>query len=106
MGFAPVVRGSVLLAAVLGVSNAYADGVCEKGMRDTTPAERQTRVGVIEAIKAALPQAPQGWVIGGYEEVSPIASICRDTESTPWGQEFSRTFNRADDAADREAAMA
>jgi hypothetical protein len=105
MGFATTVRGSLLLA-LLVVSTAYADGVCEKGLRDTTPAERQTRLGVVEAIKAALPVAPEGWVIGGYEEVSPVASVCRDTESTPWGQEFSRTFNRVDDAAERERAMA
>jgi hypothetical protein len=106
MGFAMTVRGSVLLAVALGAANAYADGVCEKGNRDTTPAERQTMMGVMEAVKAALPLAPAGWVIGGYEELSPIGSICMDAESTPWAYGFSRTFNRTDDLAERERAMA
>jgi hypothetical protein len=104
MGFATIVRGSVL--ALLGVSTAYADGVCEKGYRDTTAAERQMMMGVMEAAKAALPLAPTGWIIGGYEELSPIGSICMDGETTPWAYNFSRTFNRTDDQAEREQALA
>jgi hypothetical protein len=104
MGCATIVLGSVL--ALLGVSTAYADGVCEKGMRDTTAAERQTMMGVMEGAKAALPLAPTGWVIGGYEELSPVGSICMDGEATPWAYSFSRTFNRTDDQAQREQALA
>jgi hypothetical protein len=106
MGFAMTIRSAVLLAATLGASNGYADGVCEKGMRDTTATERQTMMGVMEAAKAALPLAPEGWVIGGYEELSTVGSICMDAESTPWAYGFSRTFNRVDDAAAREQALA
>jgi hypothetical protein len=106
MGYAAIVRGSGLLTAVLGLSAVHADGVCEKGTRDTTAAERQTMMAVVEATKAALPLAPAGWVIGGYEEISPIASVCRDAENTPWAYSFSRTFNRTDDAAERERQMA
>ena len=106
MGCATILRGSVLSVLVLGVSAAYADGVCEKDYRDTTAAERQTMLGVMERAKAALPQAPTGWVIGGYEELSPVGRICRDAETTPWTYGFSRTFNRADDLAEREAALA
>jgi hypothetical protein len=87
-------------------SAAYADGVCVKGYRDTTAAERQTMLTVMETAKAALPVAPPGWVIGGYEELSPVGSICKDGENTPWSYGFSRTFNRTDDQAARDQAMA
>ena len=106
MGLATTARGSVLLAAVLGVSAVHADGECAKGFRDTTAVERQTMLGVMEAAKAALPGAPEGWIIGGYEELSPVGSICIDGESTPWEYGFSRTFNRADDQAARDQALA
>jgi hypothetical protein len=106
MGGAAIIRGSVLFTAVLGISAAYADGECVRGFRDTTADERQVRTDLIAAIKAALPAAPQGWVIGGYEDVSLAASVCRDAENVPWGQAFSRTFNRTDDAAERERQMA
>jgi hypothetical protein len=95
-----------LLAALLPVSAAYADGECVKGIRDTTPAERETMLGVMTAAKAALPGAPEGWIIGGYEELSPVGSICMDREITPWAYGFSRTFNRVDDAAERERELA
>jgi hypothetical protein len=106
MGCATIVRLPVLVLASWGVSTAYADGVCEKGFRDTTATERQTMLGVMEAAKAALPSAPTGWVIGGYEELSPVGRICLDAETTPWAFGFSRTFNRTDDQAEREAALA
>src|SRR6187399_1154962 len=35
------------LAVILGSSTAYGDGVCEKGYRDTTPAERATMTSVL-----------------------------------------------------------
>lgn len=106
MGLAMTARGSVLLAGMLGVSAVHADGECAKGFRDTTAVERQTMLGVMEAAKAALPGAPEGWVIGGYEELSPVGSICIDGESTPWAYGFSRTFNRVDDQVAREQALA
>lgn len=106
MRCAAVVRRSVLSVAALGAAAAYADAVCEKGFRDTTAAERQTMLSVMGAAQAALPPAPTGWVIGGYEELSPVNNICKDEESTPWAYTFSRTYNRTDNAAEREAALA
>ena len=106
MTCARIVQGAFLLAAALGASAAYGDAECVRGFRDTTAAERQTMLGVMEAAKAALPGAPAGWIIGGYEELSPIGSICKDGENTPWAYSFSRTFNRTDDQAARDQALA
>ena len=109
-------RYGVVLAAVAPTAEillvlfaspiASADGVCEKGYRDTTTAERSTMTNVLESVKAALPQAPDGWVIGGYEEISVPGSTCSDSDDTPWSYSFSRTYNRVDDAAERDQAMA
>ena len=106
MTCARIVRGAFLLVAALGASAAHGDSECVGGFRDTTAAERQTMLGVMEAAKAALPQAPAGWAIGGYEELSPVGSLCRDFESTPWSYSFSRTFNRTDDLEARDQALA
>jgi hypothetical protein len=95
-----------LLLALLGAASARADSVCEQGFRDTTPEERATVVRVLEAAKAALPAAPEGWVIGGYEQISARGTICRDAETTPWSYNVSRTYNRADNVAERERALA
>jgi hypothetical protein len=77
MEFASKLGAAFLLAAAMCASATYADGVCVKGYRDTTAAERQTMLTVMETAKAALPVAPPGWVIGGYEELSPVGSIWR-----------------------------
>ena len=106
MTCARIGRGAFLLIAALGAFPAYGDGVCERGFRDTTAAERQTMLRVMEAAKAALPGAPAGWIIGGYEELSPVGTICKDSENTPWAYNFSRTFNRTDDQAARDQALA
>lgn len=107
MRYASSVRGVLMLAAVFGASAAQGDGVCEKGDRPTTPAERQAMLTAQQVARAALPAAPTGWVIGGHEgELSTRDSICRDVEGTPWAYSVSRTINRTDDAAEREQAMA
>lgn len=90
------------LAATFATPVARADAACEKGYRDTTAVERQAMTSVLERAKAALPLAPEGWVIGGYEEPSPIGRICIDVEGRPWAYGISRTFIRADDVAERE----
>lgn len=101
------VRSVLLLAAVFGAAAAQADGVCENGDRPTTAAERQAMLTAQQIAKAALPDAPTGWAIGGYEgELSTRDNICRDVESTPWAYSVSRSYNRTDDAAAREQAMA
>jgi hypothetical protein len=106
MTCARIVRVAFPVLAALGASTANGDSVCERGFRDTTAAEQQTMMGVMEAAKAALPGAPTGWVIGGYEVLSPIGRICQDFETTPWNYDFSRTFNRTDDQAARDQALA
>src|SRR5262245_23534619 len=91
-----------LLAISLAASSAFADGVCEKGFRDTTESERATMTRVLEAIKAALPQPPEGWVIGGYEDIDVVGNICMDAEATPWAYDYTRIYNRVDDAEQRD----
>jgi hypothetical protein len=101
-----VTRAALVAVGLLLASLARADGaMCEKGMRDTTPDERATVTRVLEAAKAALPAAPAGWSIGGYEEISAPATICGDVEAVPWSYGVSRTYNRVDDVAERERAL-
>jgi hypothetical protein len=94
-----------LLIALLAAT-ARADSPCEKGFRDTTSEERASMTRVLEGAKAALPAAPEGWVIGGYEVVSVLTRICMDGEATPWEYNVSRLYNRTDNAAEREQALA
>jgi hypothetical protein len=93
-------------AILLVASDAYADGACAQGERDTTVVERQMMTNVLERAKAALPAAPEGWAIGGYEEVSVPRSICKEAETTPWTYGIGRTFNRADNVAERAQLQA
>jgi Skp family chaperone for outer membrane proteins len=97
---------SALVAIQLAAPNGYADAVCEKGYRGTTQAERQTITSTLEAVRASLPQPPEGWILGGYEEISAIQSMCSDADDTPWGYNFTRIFNRVDDAEQRDQALA
>ena len=106
MTYARSVRGALLLAVVFSASAAWGDSECVKGDRPTTAAERQAMLTAQQAAKAALPAAPTGWAIGGYEEFSTRDNICRDFEGTPWAYNISRTFNRTDDVAERDQAMA
>jgi len=95
-----------ICAALAAAPEAHAQVACEKGYRDTTAAERDAMTSVLERAKAALPQAPDGWMIGGYEEPNPIGRICIDAEGSPWSYGISRTYNRADDVAEREQLQA
>jgi len=106
MGSATLLRVFVLVAAPLVVAEGHADSVCEKGSRETTAAERQTMMGFAEVAKAALPPAPTGWAIGGYEVFSAIENICKDFETTPWAYSYTRIFNRTDDTEARDQALA
>jgi len=99
-------KKTFLLASLLAATTADADGVCEQGFRETTAEERATVVRVLEAVKATLPAAPAGWIVGGYEQVGAPESICRDGESVPWSYAVSRTYNRTDNLAERDAALA
>jgi hypothetical protein len=79
---------------------------CLRGFRETTAAERQTMTRALETVKSALPAAPSGWIIGGYEEISVAQSLCMDYEGTLFSYGFSRTYNRGDDVAEREQFQA
>lgn len=93
------------LALIVGASSARADGVCEKGFRDTTSAERATMTAVLEAAKKALPTAAEGWVIPGDDQVSVPTNICRDYELEPWRYQFTRYYQRVDDQEARDQAI-
>jgi hypothetical protein len=95
-----------IAALALGAANAFGQTECVKGVRDTTAAERQAMTSALEAALAALPPAPEGWVIGGYEEISVVQRLCMDYDTIPLESSISRTYNRVDDAAAREEFQA
>jgi hypothetical protein len=97
---------------------AQGDAPCNKDFRDTTPAERAQVTAVLKNVQAALPPAPEGWIIvvDPANEISVPHRICRDTEATPWRYGFTRTYKQAtgadarmqmieDQAASQQAAM-
>ena len=91
------------VAALCCATIAQADGdACEKGFRDSTPAEKARMTAILEIVKRSLPPAPAGWQIGGYEEISVAGNVCRDNETRPWGYNISRTYNRVDDREARD----
>ena len=94
---------SLTLLLLVAVPPAAGDGVCEKGLRDTTAAERATMMRVLNAAREALPPAPAGWVIINDDPPSVPQSLCMDFERKPWPYDYSRTFRRAD--ADKQAAI-
>lgn len=81
------------LAAAAVAPTAGADSVCERGFRDTTPAERTAVTTVLDHVRRALPAAPEGWAIVGDDQISVRANICRDGELVPWVYGFSRTYS-------------
>jgi hypothetical protein len=85
---------------------ARSDGPCNKGFRDSTPAERATMTAALQAAKSALPSASAGWVIVGDDQISVPRSICRDYENFPWRYEFTRYYQRVDDQAARNKIIA
>jgi hypothetical protein len=91
-----------VFAVICVVTMAQGDAVCVKDYRATTPAEKARITAILEIAKAALPPAPAGWQIGGYEEISVVGSVCRDTETKPWSYGISRTYNRVDDREARD----
>ncbi len=94
-----------VLSALFGAALAHSDSECAKGFRDTTSAERAAMQRALEAAKAALPPAPEGWAIGGYEAISVRTRICSDADATPWLYTLSRTYVRSDDVEAREQAL-
>jgi hypothetical protein len=84
---------------------ALADAPCNKGYRDTTPAERARITAVLQAAKDALPPAPAGWTLVGPDDFSVWTSLCRDHEGTPWSYHFGRSYTQVGDSAEREKLM-
>lgn len=95
---------SVGMVAVTPIG--FGDGPCEKGFRDSTPAERGTMTAVLQVAKKALPPAPTGWVIVGDDQISVTTSICRDYEGAPWSYHFNRNYQRVDDQDARNKIIA
>ena len=73
---------------------AFADAPCNAGLRDVTAAERAQVTSVLQSAQAALPPAPEGWIIvvDPSNEIFVPAKICRDHEATPWSYRISRTY--------------
>ena len=88
--------------ALAGTSVALADGVCNKGYRATTAAERATMTAVLETVKKALPPAPAGWVILGDDQTVATQNLCMDAELSPWNYDFNRSYQRTDDQEARQ----
>lgn len=101
-----VVATACAAAAMAFGTVARGDGVCNKGYRDSTPAERATLTGVLQAVKKALPPAPAGWVIEGDDQISVTTSLCRDYEGAPWNYHFGRSYQRIDDQEARNKILA
>ena len=102
-GYAAV--GACAAAAMAFSTVALGDGPCNKGYRDSTPAERATLTAVLQAVKKALPPAPAGWVIEGDGQISVTTSLCRDSEGAPWDYHFSRSYQRVDDQEARNKIL-
>jgi hypothetical protein len=84
-------------AAMAFSTGTLGDAPCNKGYRDSTPAERATMTAVLQAVKKALPLAPAGWQIEGDDQIYVTTSLCRDYEGAPWGYHFHRNYQRLDD---------
>ena len=93
-------------AALTAAPMARSDGPCNKGFRDSTPAERAAVTAVLQAAKSALPPAPAGWVIVGDDQISVTTNLCRDYEAAPWSYQFNRSYTRIDDQEARGKIMA
>ncbi len=93
-------------AMVTAAPIARGDAPCNRGFRDSTPAERGTMTAVLQAAKNAMPPAPAGWVIVGDDQISVTTGLCRDYEGAPWGYNFNRQYQRVDDQDARNKILA
>ena len=95
----------LVLGSVLVLSRGYADSPCYKGYHDTTPEELATMTAVLEAVRAAVPAPPEGWVnVLNDDSVSPPRSLCLDFH--PWAYSYGRSYSRVEGAEERERAVA
>lgn len=108
MTTSPFRAGIACLASLLAAAPAaLADSACNAGIRDTTPAERAQITGVLKATQAALPPAPEGWIIvvDPSNEIFVPAKMCRDHEAAPWSYGFTRTYRQVADAESRNKLL-
>jgi hypothetical protein len=86
---------------------ALGDGVCHKGERKITAAERTQMTNVLKAAQSALPPAPEGWfiVVDTAHEISLPGTVCGDVETAPWSYGLSRTYRQAANAEARQKIM-
>ena len=96
----------VAVAAMTAAPPAQGDAPCNKGYRDSTPAERATMTAVLETARDALPPAPAGWGIVGDDQISITKGLCRDYEAAPWAYQFNRSYQRMDDQDARDRILA
>lgn len=94
-----------VLALFAAAPIALADGPCNAGFRDVTPAERARITAALQSARSALPPAPEGWQLRGTEELSIPTSICQDSEKLPWDYSFSRSYGQVGDYESRQKAM-
>jgi hypothetical protein len=94
-----------VIAAMAFAPAGLCDAPCNKGMRDTTPAERARITAALQTAKDALPPAPEGWRLVGAEEFSVPTSLCLDGEKLPWDYTFTRSYSQVGDYAAREKVM-
>lgn len=98
-----LVEALLVLNGLLAAQTVRADGICEKGYRDTMDAERASMSAILEVLRNALPAAPEGWVILGDDQYAPPRSICMD--ATIWTYGHTRYYQRVDDQAEQEAMI-
>jgi hypothetical protein len=61
---------------------------------------------VLEAVRVALPPAPEGWIVQGDDALSIIDNICGDYAIIPWQYGFGRHYQRIDDYEARQQKIA
>jgi hypothetical protein len=96
-----------MVSLLASAAPALGDSACNAGFRDTTPAERAQITSVLKAAQAALPPAPEGWIIvvDPSNEIFVPAKMCRDDEAAPWSYGFSRTYRQVADAESRNKLL-
>ena len=95
-----------VLAAMVFAPPALADSVCYKDYRPITAAEKAKMTAVLEAVKSAMPPAPEGWVIAGTDDYSLPDSLCKDYELVPFTYQFTRSYRNVSNNEAHEKLIA
>jgi hypothetical protein len=62
-------------------------------------------MSVVETVKKALPEPPEGWVVRDEDDVSMPSSLCIDQESAPWSYSITRSYHHAAVQQERNDAL-